>query len=60
MEVGVRFGDPKEGMIFWPNHYRAPIKCKIEGKKYFLFTKCEGCGADEVKDYKCAYCKKEI
>lgn len=59
MNVGIRRNNPNEGRIFFTDQ-RPPLKCELIKGRVFIEQKCENCGANEVKDYKCAYCRKEI
>lgn len=58
MKVGVMLNNETEGRIIFSDMFS--VKCKIERGKYYLERNCKGCGANEVKDYKCAYCGKLI
>lgn len=59
MKLGTLISDETQGMILFETN-RAPIACTFEGKKVFIKQKCKGCGSNEVKDYKCAYCGNKI
>lgn len=59
MEIGYLMGNETQGMIIFKSN-RAPIKCTIEGEKVFITKKCDGCGSNEVKNYKCAHCGNKI
>jgi len=60
MVIAKRIDNPKEGLIISKNNVYPPIKCTIEGRRVFIEEKCKGCGSNEVKNYKCAYCRREI
>jgi len=59
MKVGTLLGDDTQGMIIFESN-RAPLKCTFEGKKVFIAKRCDGCGSNEVKNYKCAHCGNKI
>ena len=52
MVIAIRIDNPKEGIIIYDNTH---VKCSLIGSKVFIDRKCKGCGADEIKNYKCAY-----
>jgi hypothetical protein len=57
MIIYTRLDNPKEGIIIYNNTH---LKCSLIGNKVFVDRKCKGCGVDEIKNYKCAYCGVEI
>ena len=59
MNIGLRINNPSEGRIFFPDN-RPPLKCTVEKGVVTIKDKCEGCGSNEVKNYKCKYCGREL
>lgn len=57
MVIAIRISNPKEGIIIYEYTH---LKCSLVGSKVFIDRKCKGCGADEIKNYKCAYCGIKI
>ena len=60
MLIGTTLNNPSEGYIFYENFSFAPIKCIIERNKVYVDDRCNGCGSNQVKDYKCAHCNAEL
>ncbi len=59
MNIGVRVFNSNEGRIFFPNMEKS-MKCTIENGLVYIKERCNGCGTNEVKKYKCAYCGNNI
>lgn len=61
MEIVKRRDNTREGLIIFKVKNRPPIKCTIKKNSIvYIESKCSGCGSNQVIDYKCAYCRKEI
>lgn len=61
MEIIKRKDNIREGRIVFKDKNRPTIKCTIKKNNIiYIDSKCSGCGSNQVIDYKCAYCRKEI
>lgn len=41
-------------------NYSKFVKCKVVNKLIYVETKCNGCGNNEVKNWKCASCGNDV